>query len=73
MRTKWDVMVQREKELTKELERLRADMEWMRRTEFGKPCLRCGFLLETERDFAAHFLIPNERYLNLGECPTFLE
>ena len=39
------------------------------RTPFGGSCASCGEILVTEGDFARHFLIPDERYLNLGECP----
>jgi len=33
-------------------------------------CVRCRIELATEGDFARHFLIPDERYLNLGNCPS---
>jgi len=33
-------------------------------------CSTCGALLSTEADFAKHYLIDDERYLNLGMCPT---
>lgn len=38
----------------------------------GEPmkCVRCGEILHTEGDFARHFVVPDERYLNLGNCPT---
>jgi len=38
----------------------------------GEPmkCVRCRVELATEGDFARHFLIPDERYLNLGICPS---
>ena len=38
----------------------------------GEPmkCVRCREVLRTEGDFARHFVVPDERYLNLGNCPT---
>lgn len=39
------------------------------RQVFGGACAGCGAILATEGDFARHFLIPDERYLNLGLCP----
>jgi hypothetical protein len=32
-------------------------------------CAGCGEHLPTEGAFARHFLVPDERYLNLGNCP----
>ncbi len=40
------------------------------RTDCGLRCSACDLLLETEGDFARHFVIPDARYLNLGQCPT---
>jgi len=38
----------------------------------GEPMkfVRCREVLRTEGDFARHFVVPDERYLNLGNCPT---
>jgi hypothetical protein len=66
MRTKWDVLEERLRTLRK----LEREMAGMERTEFGRPCAGCGEVLATEADFARHFLIPDERYLNLGRCPN---
>lgn len=33
------------------------------------PCTACGEMLESEGDFARHFVIRETLYLNLGECP----
>ena len=70
MRTKWDVLWERRIMLHCELKRLADEMDAMERKAFGKPCSGCGELLATEADFAQHFLVPNETYLNLGECPN---
>lgn len=36
----------------------------------GGDCGGCGHHLDTELDFAAHFVIHDRRYLNLGDCPV---
>lgn len=38
-------------------------------TECGLLCDRCREHLPTEGDFARHFVIPDAKYLNLGDCP----
>jgi hypothetical protein len=35
-----------------------------------KGCSVCHTPLPTEGDFARHYLVPDRRYKNLGECPT---
>lgn len=52
-----------------------ADLDWMDRTPFPQDLgtrgyCDCGFHIVTEADFAKHFVIPDERYLNLGNCPV---
>jgi hypothetical protein len=69
MRTKWDVLVGRRDLLVVALEAANGQLEWMERTTFGRPCAGCGTILATEADFAKHFLIPDERFLNTGTCP----
>jgi hypothetical protein len=32
-------------------------------------CAGCEINLQTEADFAKHFVVLDSRYLNLGECP----
>lgn len=39
------------------------------RTKCGLPCAGCGTMLETEGDFARHFVLYNRVYRNLGFCP----
>jgi hypothetical protein len=41
----------------------------LQNTPCGLTCSGCGTLLPTEADFAQHFTIKDERFLNLGECP----
>lgn len=68
-RTKWEVLEARRMALRLELQKIDRDMAGLEQTTCGLICSGCGELLETEKDFAAHFVIPNEQYLNLGECP----
>ena len=44
-------------------------LEDLEHTHCGLSCDGCGTRLETEADFARHFVLPDGRYLNLGECP----
>lgn len=70
MRTKADVLLEREKDAQVKYERIREYRELLQLTPLELPCAGCGTTLETEWDFASHFVIPDERYLNLGECPN---
>ena len=69
MRTKWQILNERRAKAQAAADSIAADFRWMERTVFGRPCIGCGTMLETEADFAQHFVIPDERYLNLGNCP----
>lgn len=69
MRTKADVLLEREREMREALTSAQREIEGLQNTEFGRACSGCGEILETEWDFAKHFVIPDERYLNLGDCP----
>lgn len=57
LRTKWDL-------IDSEMQR------GLRATKCDRRCSGCGVYLTTEEDFARHYVIPNERFLNLGECPN---
>lgn len=70
MITKWSVLEAR-------LEKARADvkereeyLESLSRTPCELNCAGCGEFLATEEDFAKHFVLENEVYLNLGNCPN---
>lgn len=39
-------------------------------TDCGLNCAGCDEFLATEGDFARHFIIPDHRYKNLGNCPN---
>lgn len=74
MRTKWEILEERLVKVRKEYFAARAELMGLENTPFtsngtGK-CSTCGAPLDTEADFAKHFLVTDERYLNLGMCPT---
>lgn len=54
--TKWDLITE-------------AEREGLERTPFGKNCTGCEQLLETEADFAKHFLLYSRVHKNNGYCP----
>jgi len=67
LRTKQQILEERQNEAAKVFNNLTAQVE--DETPCNLKCSGCGVLLKTEKDFRSHFLIPDERYLNLGECP----
>lgn len=72
-RSKWDVLEERRLEALKEYRKLCDELWGLTQTKFtangtGR-CSACGEVLATEADFAKHFLVPDEQYLNLGYCP----
>ena len=69
-RTKWEILNARAVELRAALADVEQEMRGLENTRCGLSCSGCGMVLETEKDFAEHFTIPDERYLNLGNCPT---
>lgn len=56
--TKWDFISDAE----------RAELDAF--TVSGYVCTGCGIALPTNGAFYRHFVIPDARWLNLGECPT---
>ena len=69
-RTKWDILIERKNAAKAEYERLAREIHGLANTPCGLTCAGCGTLLVTEADFASHFIIPDENYLNLGGCPN---
>jgi hypothetical protein len=68
--TKWSVLTGRLAALREQAGKIESELEWMRRTAFGSPCSGCGQMLDTEADFAQHFVISSAAYLNIGACPV---
>jgi hypothetical protein len=56
--------------LAGELEKLTREIDGLKHTDCNLVCSGCGTTLATEWDFASHFVIPDEQFLNLGGCPT---
>ena len=72
MRSKWQILETRADALMSQLTDLNSQLDWMERTPFqangtGR-CSQCDTALPTEADFAKHYLVPDEQYINLGEC-----
>ena len=68
-RTKMDILGERAAFLVREAKALADYIEGLTLTPCGLTCAGCGKMLATEADFASHFIIPDENYLNLGRCP----
>jgi hypothetical protein len=51
-------------------DQIKREIAGMANTPLGVKCTGCAEILNTEADFAGHFLIPDETYLNLGYCPN---
>lgn len=72
-RTKWDILVERRQAAREEFHKLEAQLRGYEHTLFkdgDSSCASCGAPTPTEAAFAKHYLIDDERYLNLGNCPT---
>lgn len=70
MRTKAAILQSRLEVEELALKRDREYIEGLKETPCNLECSGCGAVLETEWDFASHFVIPDERFLNLGNCPS---
>lgn len=69
-RSKWNILEERLAVKVAEVEMAVRELQWLERTTFGRSCTGCGVELATEADFVKHFVVRDERYLNLGECPN---
>lgn len=70
MRTKAEILTAKRDAIAAELHRANREIDGLQHTDSGLNCGGCGKHLATEWDFASHFLIPDERFLNLGGCPV---
>lgn len=79
-RTKWEILLKRRDDLLEQVRTIEDDLEWAAQTPCKKVvdaegntehihCSTCGVKFETELDFMKHYLVPDERLLNLGHCP----
>lgn len=62
-----------EERMTKAYEEYYNQMMALERSRLAEPptgkCASCGALTPSMYDFDAHYLVDDERYLNLGNCP----
>lgn len=68
-RTKMDILIERRDFLREELAKAESYLIGLDQTGCNLSC-DCGTVFHTEADFASHFIIPDERFLNLGNCPV---
>jgi predicted nucleotidyltransferase len=73
VRTKWQILEEQRDKARSILESFEAQLQYLENTKFGGECSYCGLYLETEADFAKHYLVPDERLYNLGNCPQKYE
>ncbi|SRR6266498_1180698 len=76
MQTKWSILTARAEELERQVRMLARDAGEAREQlaeldamTLDLPCSGCGEMLLTEGDFARHFEVADETFLNLGTCP----
>jgi hypothetical protein len=72
-RTKWEILKEREAKAWAAWKAIDQELASLGRTIFkdgDSSCATCGAPLPTEAAFAAHYLVDDERYLNIGNCPT---
>jgi hypothetical protein len=74
MRTKWDILVERQQQALEAYTKATQTLTDLVDTPFTAngtgQCSKCGTPLPTEADFAKHFLVSNESFLNLGYYPN---
>lgn len=71
-RSKWNILNERNEINRAKVLKMDRELESLRNTSCNLHCSGCGVLLETEADFARHYVVKDERFLNLGECPAKL-
>lgn len=69
MRTKAEILTAKRDYLAHALDMAQREIDGLKGTDCGLSCGGCGKVLETEWDFASHYLVADERYTNLGGCP----
>lgn len=68
--TKWTWLQKRLAGAQAEVDALAGQLQGLENTPYDGQCMTCGHYMETEADFAKHYIVRDPRYLNLGECPT---
>lgn len=70
--TKWTWLEKRLAGAQAEVDAIAGQMQSLENTTFDGDCSGCGRHLETEADFAKHYIVRDPRYLNMGECPVVM-
>jgi hypothetical protein len=71
MRSKVQIKLDQLTRLQAEANALLDELKDLRVAAPGAPaCRTCGAVFRTDYEFWNHYVVPDERYLNLGECPT---
>lgn len=77
MKSKWQILEDRLETAKRAVAAIEAELEWARNTPFQFPgtaepgqCSKCKTELATEEAFWKHYLVPDERFVNLGQCPN---
>lgn len=70
-RSKVDILREREEKAYRAYQKLVDELNSLERRPAPVPsCTACGVVFASAYDFDAHYLVDDERYLNLGNCPT---
>ena len=70
LRTKWEILQEKLEKVKAEVQKQEQYLQDLEVMPWGHPCGTCQKILNTEADFAKHYSVPDERYYNLGHCPT---
>jgi hypothetical protein len=71
MRTKWQILAAKRDKAAEAYNKICREMDGIDASQpVVQACRTCGELFFTQGDFDRHYLIDDERYLNLGNCPT---
>lgn len=69
-RTNYDIMVERRAVLAKALQNVEDTLKYYETGTCNITCTNCGAFFPKEIDFWKHYLISDETYANLGNCPN---
>jgi hypothetical protein len=70
-RTKVQILQEQYAKARDEAQRIALALTRAKQTDAPSPeCASCGASFNNMYDFDAHYLVDDERYLNLGNCPT---
>jgi hypothetical protein len=71
MRTKVQILREREEKAYQAYEKLTRELNGLEMTRpAANQCSSCGVVFGSQFEFDDHYLVDDERYLNLGNCPS---